>query len=133
MDPAEEEELSCELRGMDHGLYYLVEPRGHGVFPVEVLHEEFRVAPYGGEYVVEVVGYPASEPPDRLHLLGLVELRPYKFPLLLRPPPLGNVPYRAGEVEGALDGETAQYELYREDLSVLLQPLELQYPALHLA
>ena len=72
--PAEGEQLPGEPRGALPRLPDLLDVASDRVALPHLLQQEVAVAEDGGEQVVEVVGDPAGELADGLHLLGLAEL-----------------------------------------------------------
>ncbi len=76
------EQLAGQVGGPAGGL--LDRPQERPVRVVGPEPDQRQVAEHGGQQVVEVVGHPAGQLADRLHLLGLPEL-------LLQLPPLGHV------------------------------------------
>ena len=77
--PAEGEELAGEAGGALRGLQDLLELAPLGL--ARVAHQELGVPQDDAQRVVEVVGDAAGQASDRLHLLGLQELRLQKLRL----------------------------------------------------
>ncbi len=99
LPPAEREELPREPRRVLERRGDVLEVLPALLVAREVAEEELRVALDDGQDVVEVVGDPSGEPPDRLHLLRLAEL-------LLEELAVGDIDARADEArEGPIREE----------------------------
>ena len=82
--PAETQKLPGQVHGPLGRLADLVGIGPPGIVPLQRGQQEIAESHDDHHHVVEVVGHPARQPSDRLHLLGLPNL-------LLGPPPLGEV------------------------------------------